>query len=193
MHIVRVADQRAMPWKNGGGITYEVAIFPPDAPSLDAFDWRVSMARVETDGPFSRFAGIDRSLAIMQGDGLRLVVDGADVELGPQSPPLVFAGDIPVSATLVGGPITDINVMTRRGTWRHGLVREPVIGVLTIMAKADNTLLVIRTGTVRIGDEHLQPRDAVMLAAGEQMDIAAEAPAELFRIDLVRDEPLAGE
>jgi uncharacterized protein len=192
MHIVRVADQRAMPWKNGGGITYEVAIFPPDAASLDAFDWRVSMARVETDGPFSRFAGIDRSLAVMQGDGLRLVVDGVDVALGPQSRPLVFAGDIPASATLVGGPITDINVMTRRGAWRHRLEREPLTGARTVAASADTMILVVRTGSVRMGDDHLQPRDAVMLAAGERVDLAAEAPAELFRIELDRCGTCAG-
>jgi environmental stress-induced protein Ves len=185
MHIVRLSDQRAMPWKNGGGVTYEVAVFPPGA-SLDTFDWRVSMARVESNGPFSQFPGIDRSLAIMQGDGLRLVVDGGDAKLGPRSQPLVFAGDIPVSAALKGGPIIDINVMTRRGIWRHRMTCEPLTGALTVTANADTTVMVVRTGTVRLGDEYLQPRDAVMLAAGERLDLVAEAPAEFFRIDLVR-------
>ena len=66
MKIVRASEQRAMPWKNGGGITYEVAVFPAISPSLDDFDWRVSMARVAADGPFSLFPGIDRSLAIVE-------------------------------------------------------------------------------------------------------------------------------
>ena len=108
MRIIRLADQRPMPWKNGGGITYEVAVFPADA-AFDGFAWRVSMAQVESDGPFSRFDGIDRSLAIMQGNGLRLLVDGATIELGAQSRPLAFPGDIPVSAALIEGPIMDLN------------------------------------------------------------------------------------
>lgn len=186
MHIIRADDHRAMPWKNGGGITYEVAIDPPGARSLDAFDWRVSMARVESDGPFSRFAGIDRSLAVMQGDGLRLVVDGTNIELGPNSRPLVFSGDVPVTATLVNGPILDLNVMTRRDVFRHRLTREPVVGGRTVAATADATLLVVRTGAVAAAGRHLQPRDAVMLARQERVELAAAATAELFRIEIER-------
>jgi uncharacterized protein len=187
MQIIRVADQRAMPWKNGGGVTYQVAIAPPDAASLEDFDWRVSMARVETDGPFSHFAGIDRSLAIMEGDGLRLIVGGVGMELGPQSPALAFAGDVPVSATLIGGPIIDLGVMTRRGAWRHRLVREDVTGTRTMVADADATLVVIRSGIVRMGGDPLQPRDAVRLTAGERLIAIADTPAQLFRIELTRE------
>jgi ferric-dicitrate binding protein FerR (iron transport regulator) len=63
---------------------------------------------------------------------------------------------------------------------------ESLTGTRAVRASADTTVLVVRTGTVRIDDDHLQQRDAVMLAAGERLDLAAEAPAELFRIDLVR-------
>ncbi len=175
-----------MPWKNGGGITFEVAIFPPDA-SLDSLDWRVSMAQVETEGPFSRFAGIDRSLAIMQGHGLHLVVDGTGIDLGPRSPPLAFSGDVPVSAALVEGPIVDLNVMTRRGTWRHRLVHEPLNGTRSVVATADTTLFIVRGGIAGVGDESLRPRDALWLGAGERLSLVAEeGPADLFRIDLVR-------
>jgi uncharacterized protein len=187
MHIVRADEQRAMPWKNGGGITYEVAIFPPDTASLDDFEWRVSMARVETDGPFSHFPGIDRSLAIFAGAGLRLRVDGTDVALGPQSDALVFSGDIPVSAALVAGPIVDMNVMTRRGLWRHRLLRERMTGPLALATRADVTLLIVRSGTIGIGNERLQVRDALVLAAGEHARLASEAAADLYRIELTSD------
>jgi uncharacterized protein len=185
MQILRVADQRAMPWKNGGGVTYEVAIFPPDAP-LDGFDWRVSMARVESDGPFSNFPGIDRSLAIMHGHGLHVVVDGTDRLLGPQSRPLAFSGDVSASATLTGGPIIDLNVMTRRDAWRHQLSPETLNGSRTVAADSGATFVIVRSGKIRVGDEQLRPRDALRLAAGEQVKLAAEVPAELFRIDLVQ-------
>jgi environmental stress-induced protein Ves len=186
MRIIRFADQHPMPWKNGGGITYQVAVSPADAP-LDGFAWRVSMAQVESDGPFSRFEGIDRSLAVMQGHGLRLRVDGSAVELGPQSPPLAFPGDIPVSATLIDGPILDLNAMTRRDGWRHRMTRERLAGPYAVVAAADTTLIIVRTGSVKTGDERLAPRDALVLAAGERADLVPEMPSEVFLIELVRD------
>jgi environmental stress-induced protein Ves len=186
MRIIRLADQRPMPWKNGGGITYEVAVFPADAP-LDGFAWRVSMAQVESDGPFSRFDGIDRSLAIMQGNGLHLLVDSATIELGTQSRPLAFPGDIPASAALIAGPIMDLNAMTRRDAWRHRMTRDRLVGPYSIVADADTTLIIVRTGSVRVGDERLVPRDALVLAAGERADLAAETPSEVFLIELADD------
>jgi environmental stress-induced protein Ves len=186
MHIIRLADQRPMPWKNGGGITYEVAVFPANAP-IENFAWRISMAQVGSDGPFSRFDGIDRSLAIMQGNGLHLLVDGAAVELGPQSRPLAFPGDIPVSATLIEGPILDLNAMTRRGAWRHKMTLDLMAGPYSVVADADTTLIIVRTGDVRCGDVHLAPRDALLVAVGERADLVPEIPSEVFLVELVHD------
>ena len=123
MKIVRAADYRATPWKNGGGETTEIAVSPGSA-SLDDFDWRISMARVASDGPFSEFVGIDRSLAVTTGSGLALTIgDAADVVLDGASEPVRFAGGTPTSARLLAGPITDLNVMTRRGRFDHRLQR----------------------------------------------------------------------
>ena len=69
--VLRAADHRTMPWKNGGGSTTEIAA-APDGAGIDAFDWRVSMAVVAADGPFSEFPGIDRTLSILDGSGLIL-------------------------------------------------------------------------------------------------------------------------
>jgi uncharacterized protein len=66
MRVVRFAALPAVPWKNGGGTTVEIAVHPPSA-GTDAFDWRVSAAEIREAGPFSRFDGIDRALAILDG------------------------------------------------------------------------------------------------------------------------------
>jgi uncharacterized protein len=119
--ILRPDDYRHMPWKNGGGVTVEIAIHPPGA-SLEAFDWRVSMASVIEDGPFSRFADIDRTLSILSGEGLELFVAGdAPVILTMDSVPHGFAADADTLARLIDGPVTDFNVMTRRGRCRHSV------------------------------------------------------------------------
>ncbi|SHL39401.1 hypothetical protein SAMN05444159_5784 [Bradyrhizobium lablabi] len=123
MRIIRAGDCKTTPWKNGGGSTTEIAIGPTGA-SLEAFDWRVSMARVASDGPFSDFIGIDRTLAVVKGNGLVLITGkDAPVMLSSGSDPVSFPGDTPTSARLTAGEITDLNVMTRRGRFRHRLVR----------------------------------------------------------------------
>ncbi len=123
MKIIRASDQTTTPWKNGGGSTTEIAAEPAGA-SLDSFDWRISIAQVAADGPFSEFPGIDRTLSVVKGGGLALTIgDNAPVVLDRGSRAISFAGDIATSARLVAGEITDLNVMTRRLRFSHRLRR----------------------------------------------------------------------
>jgi uncharacterized protein len=123
LKIIRAADCRTTPWKNGNGSTTEIAAEPTGA-SLDTFDWRISMAQVASDGPFSEFFGIDRTLAVIKGSGLVLTIGSdAPVTLQRGSDPITFAGDVATSARLIAGEITDLNVMTRRGRFSHRLLR----------------------------------------------------------------------
>jgi uncharacterized protein len=127
LKIIRASDCRTTPWKNGGGSTTEIAAEPAGA-SLDTFDWRISLAQVASDGPFSEFPGIDRTLAVLKGSGLALTIgNDAPATLERGSDPISFAGDIATSARLVAGEITDLNVMTRRGRFGHRLrrIRQP--------------------------------------------------------------------
>jgi environmental stress-induced protein Ves len=77
-----------MPWANGGGSTRQVAIDPPGATLAGAFRWRVSIAQIASDGPFSRLPGIDRAMWLVRGNGVRLDVDGRGAgELQAAVPP----------------------------------------------------------------------------------------------------------
>lgn len=119
--ILRSADHRRVPWKNGGGEAVEVAIFP-DGSGLSDFGWRVSVATVASDGAFSIFPGVDRTLAILSGEGVELDIDSMGSHtLRATSAPLAFPADVPVNCRLLNGSITDLNVMTRRGVFRHRL------------------------------------------------------------------------
>jgi uncharacterized protein len=123
LKIIRASSCRTTPWKNGSGATTEIAAEPPGA-SLDTFDWRVSVASVAVDGPFSTFPGIERTLAVIGGKGLLLKIGGnAAVSLERGSLPISFNGDVSTSARLTEGEITDLNVMTRRGRFGHQLRR----------------------------------------------------------------------
>ncbi|WP_313061205.1 HutD/Ves family protein, partial [Agrobacterium cavarae] len=124
MRRLRASEYKRMPWKNGKGETVEIAVFPPGA-SIDAFEWRISMASVANDGAFSLFPEIDRTLSILSGHGMSLTIGAAaPVLLTIESDPLRFAADVHVDATLVDGAITDLNVMTRRGRFAHSVERR---------------------------------------------------------------------
>ncbi len=137
MQILRAADRVATPWKNGGGVTREVAARPPGA-GMDGFDWRVSLADVAADGPFSAFPGVDRVLTVIEGDGLVLEVEGRSTRLEPGAP-FAFPGEAAVVARLTAGPIRDLNVMVRRGAWTARV--EPWLG--TPVTKVDGPTLIV--------------------------------------------------
>ncbi len=144
--VVRAADHRVMPWKNGGGETAEIAVSPQGA-AIDTFDWRLSMATVATDGPFSAFPGIDRTLAILDGEGIRLAVEGqAPVVLTRRSEPHHFAADAAASADLVGGVVVDLNLMSRRGQALHRMERLVLAAPAEIALSASETLLFCAEG-----------------------------------------------
>ena len=105
-----------MPWKNGGGTTFEVALHPPGA-GWDGFAWRVSIAQIERDGPFSALAGIDRKLVVLAGGMTLTGVRTEALEVRPYDC-VAFAGEASVASRLLDGPTQDFNVMTRRGAAR---------------------------------------------------------------------------
>jgi len=111
--LLAPADYRKMPWKNGGGRTFEIAVGPPDA-DLNAFAWRVSVAEIERDGPFSSFPGVDRTLVLLSGHGMRLSGTGDAVDLRAMFEPVTFAGEAALECALADGPTRDFNLMVRR-------------------------------------------------------------------------------
>lgn len=112
-----LADIAPTPWKNGGGATREIACWPAGT-GLDSFDWRISVATIAADGAFSVFAGIDRSITLLSGDGVLLHGEHGTHRLDQPLVPFAFAGETPIRATLLGGASEDFNVMTRRGRCR---------------------------------------------------------------------------
>lgn len=128
MRLLRSAGHRRMAWKNGGGETIEVAVHPPEA-DLARFDWRISMASVSRDGPFSVFEGVDRTLCLLGGASMDLQIAGlGHRRLTADSPPLSFPADAATTARLEEGAIDDLNVMTRRGVCRHRVARRTILG-----------------------------------------------------------------
>lgn len=117
MHRFDLHEITASPWKNGGGSTREIACWPPGA-GMDSFGWRISVATIAQDGPFSAFPGIARQIMLLDGDGVHLRGEGIDHVLGTRWQPFAFSGDASLDCALLGGTSTDFNVMARRGQWQ---------------------------------------------------------------------------
>ncbi len=187
MRILRAAEGRRTPWKNGGGETVEIAVHPPGA-GFDAFDWRVSTALVSADGPFSAFSGVDRTLAVLTGAGLELAVGGdAPLRLTPASAPFSFPADAPCAGRLVGGPVTDLNVMTRRGRFTHAVRPLDLAGPATLDAEGGTALVFCREGRISAGGDVLGAGDAVLFEGA--LEIAAPGDGAEGLVVTVRPSP----
>ncbi len=132
------------PWKNGGGRTREIACSPHGATMAD-FDWRVSIAEVNSDGAFSRFENVDRTILLLAGEGMTLTDTRAGSVHALTTPlvPFAFAGETPIAAKLVNGASRDFNVMTRRGTFSATV---EVITENRLLKLAENGVLLTTQG-----------------------------------------------
>ncbi|HXH30858.1 MAG TPA: HutD family protein [Bacteriovoracaceae bacterium] len=109
-----------MPWKNGGGSTVELLRLPATAAD---YDLRLSVAAIKKNGPFSEFPFMDRTLLILEGNGVELSFDDRLEFLGTASAPFDFGGEERIHCDLVSGEVQDFNVMIKR-SW--GVARTSV-------------------------------------------------------------------
>ncbi|MDE2383539.1 MAG: HutD family protein [Alphaproteobacteria bacterium] len=106
MKIIPPSAFVTMPWKNGGGITHEVAKEEEAGRLL----WRLSVAEVGSDGPFSAFPGLSRILTVIDGEGLELQAPDGALQALPLAP-VAFSGDTPIISRRFNGPVRDFNVI----------------------------------------------------------------------------------
>lgn len=187
--LIQYASLRPAPWKNGGGSTTEIALEPKGA-GFDEFDWRISLATISQSGPFSVFAGIDRTLALVDGDGVLLDFGGERFVLSEADPIIEFPGEAAVHATITDGVTTDFNVMTRRARCRHRLEARIVRGVDELRRRSATTLVFLADGeslTVSSASERiaLVRYDAVVLESADVWTLEA-AMATVFVVDIIK-------
>lgn len=180
------SSRKAVPWKNGGGLTREIAVAPAGA-DLAHFDWRVSTAQVRSAGAFSSFPGIDRHLCVLAGELRLSVAGGADVWLSAQSAPLEFPGDVLAHAEPRGTEVTDLNVMVRRGRFAARLTRGRVgDGARLTLGTATALIFALADLTVDAGGVayRLACWDALRLAGPERCALSAAAHAAFYLIEI---------
>lgn len=154
---VSLQATQPQPWRNGGGTTRELLAWPRGE------DWqvRISVADVRAAGPFSRFAGIERWFAVLEGDGVVLRSPDAEVRLTQDSDPFRFDGELPIDCELVRGPTVDFNLMALpgrallrrvRGTVE---VRSPAGALVAVHAHGSSARLQWAAGTLILPPDHM--------------------------------------
>jgi environmental stress-induced protein Ves len=168
--ILHNRDYQRMPWKNGGGTTTE--IWKHAAPAGEML-WRLSIADVASDGPFSEFPGIDRWIMVISGNGMYLAIDGLGTKrLDRPFEPLFFPGDAKTDGRLIDGPIRDFNFMIARSFGRGALQVLPLTAGMAAPLDEDTAAIHVFAGSVKIETNDIQP-----LGAGDTW--IAEQPGKL--------------
>jgi uncharacterized protein len=190
MHILHPGDYRLMPWKNGGGSTTEIAVYP-DASSVSGvpFQWRVSIADVKDDGPFSLFPGYDRHLMVIAGEGMRLDAGPRGIiDVGRPFVPVGFSGDWDVKGILTHGPVRDFNLMTSHAETRSMLTCEVISAKRQFEAAQGFALIYILEGEGAVEERSVKAGDSVYLARNDRIGFT---PAPTARIAHCRIMPQA--
>ena len=167
--VVPANEYRRERWRNGAGWTREIAAEPEGG----EWSWRLSIAEIEQDAPFSRFEGIDREIVLLSGNGVRLRFDDGMVHaLEPPHGRLRFSGEAGVFGELIDGPTQDFNLMWRRDRIDAQLWHRPLVGPMVIFADAGTTWAVhLLAGRARFADDSglpaLEAGDTALLRAGD--------------------------
>jgi environmental stress-induced protein Ves len=185
--ILRSVDYVARPWKNGGGTTRDIAASPSGA-SLDSFAWRLSLAQVDRDGPFSRFDNVDRTLVLLSG-AMALHENDRRIDL-VRNEPFAFEGERVIEATVAGGSTLDFNVMTRRGRASHTAGCESFSKQAHVEPRTGSTvvLFALERGLLVDGDQLDVHDTAIITAQRVSVTTVAHAAAALV-IEIVDIHP----
>jgi len=180
MTVLLASGLRWLPWKNGGGVAADIVAHPAGSTHADAFAWRVGLAEISRDGPFSHYPGYDRLFAIVEGAGVTFDFGAAAPAVTARPRDLVaFQGEWPTGCRLIDGPVIALNLIWARAAWR-GAYRIGEAGALGRPAFAPAaSVMVALDAAASVDGESLGRFDAVMLDG-----VPAVATGLVARLDI---------
>lgn len=154
--VLRASGYARMRWKNGAGWTSEILkVHDSDERDTNDWAWRLSIAEIDADAPFSAFPGVERELVLLSGNGLRLRFDDGDThELRPPHDKLHFAGERTAFGELLDGPTRDFNLMWKREAVIAQLWHRPLVGTMVLFVDPGETWAIhLIAGQARFADD----------------------------------------
>jgi uncharacterized protein len=177
IEVINPAHWQTQRWQNGAGITHQLA----RADDEQGLRWRISIAEVASDGPFSQFNNIDRIILLLEGSGFRLFGVGSEPQLLDKPlQPFAFAGDTAVNCCLINGPVRDFNLMYRRGIVSATLEVLAIDPAVQQVALSAQCFMYVASGTIHAVINHHN----YQLEAGQTLCLSDEtAPLLLSSAD----------
>jgi environmental stress-induced protein Ves len=168
--VIRIGDLRATPWPNGGGWTKEIRV------QLSAQDrarpvWRLSMATIDSTGPFSVLPAVRRCLLLASDTSLHLSIDGVLHTLG-YTDSVAFDGGAAVEVVALSGTCLALNLMTYGGAGGRLEVSRPA-GSFDLSAR-DAAAVVVLEGRLHALNQTLGRYDT-LVPARERVNVTSEA------------------
>ena len=180
MKLLGSSDYRVMPWKNGGGTTTELFAAGSEP---DGFDWRVSIATVASDGPFSRFEGYDRHIVCIDGNGFDLRGGPVgEIAVLPDLVPRSFSGDWHIFGRLRSGACRDFNLIARRDLYQSSLTFHRFSGGLRTADPMAWRFVYVLDGTADANGASLAASAGLLLEPGEAPALIGHACVIVARV-----------
>jgi uncharacterized protein len=129
--VISLADVSPQTWRNGGGETRELLVCNVENSaknSVENWRYRISVAEISANGPFSHFDSVQRHFCVLSGEGVNLQINEANHRLTKSSDALSFSGSATVDCTLIDGPTSDLNLMVRTSD-----VQQPTSGMVAVV------------------------------------------------------------
>lgn len=168
MRILSPESSRRMPWANGLGSTLEIATDASSSDNLDEWwSWRLSIADVPVRAAFSSFHGIDRWLACLRGDGMRIQQGGVWIDVPQSGNAIALKGEEQVFGDPIGAAVCDVNWFLRRDRWRGCMrvVRGDAMTDMTDMTNIDAQVVLVHVATGETQARISREGQSVLLAA----------------------------
>jgi len=163
MRIIRHTSLREGRWRNGLGVSWDIASEPP---GVEDFGWRFAIARIDADVPFSNYPEVDRVFTLIAGDGLDLTFEGRPpIAVDRLFVPHPYPCDVPTFCRLRGGPCRALNLFLRRGAWQASvdilssgaaLSHDGPILIFALQGAADVNGEVLGEGDAALAEGHVR-------------------------------------
>lgn len=169
MKILNSDSFNEMPWKNGGGTTKELFRIP-NRENPEQFYFRISVATVHQDGPFSKFPGVDRFLMLLEGQGFVL---NRSIRFEKPLDQLNFKGEEDIQCELINGSSSDFNVMTDRSWGKSEVIVSTMMSGERLTFNCSYLYL------------HSSEPKLIVLAKGESYTFEAQEKTVAVNIDVI--------
>lgn len=172
-------------WKNGKGITQQIAIFPDNATvSANDFLWRISSAKVNQSDPFSHFPNCERQLIVWIGEGL--ILNGRPVL--PHTPH-TFSGEQNIHCDLLNGaPVVDLGIIYKKGLINATLeVHTFTTSAMIELSQGIHFLFLAQQqiSDCIINGNNLEVGDMLKIENEEKLFISSPSPTLFYHINIV--------